>query len=146
MNPNQRAASWVFTVNNYKPEHVIMLQSLSCSFMVFGYEVAPSTGTSHLQGYFEVKEGTRRATLSKRLPPCWFDTAVGDNYQNIAYCLKSGKFWSSNEVIMGIPIPPQYATWSKDNQFNYVINVATGSKPQDTLETIERYIKDNYNQ
>lgn len=48
-----RARSIVWTLNNYKDYHVDVLRNLAkdSRYMVWGYEIAPSTGTPHLQGY-----------------------------------------------------------------------------------------------
>lgn len=47
-----RAMRW--TLNNYSDEEVDRLREygrFSCRYQVFGYEIAPTTGTPHLQGY-----------------------------------------------------------------------------------------------
>jgi len=48
-----RARSIVWTLNNYQSYQVDVLRTLAkdCKYMVFGYEIAPNTGTPHLQGY-----------------------------------------------------------------------------------------------
>jgi len=46
-----RSACW--TLNNYNDNHINILRTLArdAKYLVFGYEVAPTTGTPHLQGY-----------------------------------------------------------------------------------------------
>jgi len=48
-----RARSIVWTLNNYTDVSVDVLRHLAkdCRYIVWGYEIAPSTGTPHLQGY-----------------------------------------------------------------------------------------------
>jgi len=46
----QRIRRFVFTLNNYTDEEVEQIKTLSCTWLIFGKEVAPSTGTPHLQG------------------------------------------------------------------------------------------------
>lgn len=47
-----KSRSYVFTLNNYTKEDELYLQDvLQCQYIVYGREVAPSTGTPHLQGY-----------------------------------------------------------------------------------------------
>ena len=44
----------IFTINNYTQEEVEALRQYgesSCNYLVFGYEIAPSTGTPHLQAF-----------------------------------------------------------------------------------------------
>jgi len=43
-----QAKNLVFTINNYTEETCAMLDALECVYMVYGYEVAPETGTPHL--------------------------------------------------------------------------------------------------
>lgn len=48
-----KARSVCFTLNNYTDDEIKVLRSISkdAKYLVFGYEVAPTTGTPHLQGY-----------------------------------------------------------------------------------------------
>lgn len=62
-------------------------------FIIFGYEVAPTTGTPHLQGYFELSRRQRLSGL-KRLPGfgrASFRACNGDAASNIAYCSKDSR-------------------------------------------------------
>lgn len=63
-------------------------------YVCFGKEIAPTTGTKHLQGWiqFTTKRtmgGVKRICKSKQLSlrPCY-----GDEYSNDVYCSKDGKF------------------------------------------------------
>lgn len=47
-----KSRSYVFTLNNYTKDDETYLQDvLQCQYIVYGREIAPSTGTPHLQGY-----------------------------------------------------------------------------------------------
>lgn len=48
-----KARSICFTLNNYTDDHINRLRHIStdAKYLVFGYEVAPETGTPHLQGF-----------------------------------------------------------------------------------------------
>lgn len=47
-----KSRAYVFTLNNYTLEDEKYLQDvLQCQYIVYGREVAPTTGTPHLQGY-----------------------------------------------------------------------------------------------
>jgi len=54
---NQKSKSWCWTLNNYTEEEVKFIQEsvnnpkLGIQFIIFGKEIAPTTGTPHLQGY-----------------------------------------------------------------------------------------------
>lgn len=51
----KRYRDWAITVNNYTPEDFDMIRDLyhkkKASYLVIGQEIAPTTGTPHLQGY-----------------------------------------------------------------------------------------------
>lgn len=51
-----RSPNWFFTLNNWVPSDLIILQNLECDYMIYCFEVAPSTGTPHLHVYMEFKE------------------------------------------------------------------------------------------
>jgi len=55
-----RATTWVFTLNNYDDDDLTRLQELtfpsstrSISTIGFQEEIAPTTGTPHLQGFLQ---------------------------------------------------------------------------------------------
>lgn len=94
-----RARNYVFTVNNYDENDLQFYQTaceneeLGITFICFGREVAPSTGTPHLQGYLQCRSPTSiRALLNRirgqggNIHHC--DVARGTAEQNIAYTSK----------------------------------------------------------
>lgn len=62
-----RIRSWVFTLNNYTEENVAELKALEAAgkvvYVCFGREVAPTTGTPHLQGGAHFKNGKTLAAV-----------------------------------------------------------------------------------
>ncbi|AMH87650.1 replication-associated protein [Pacific flying fox associated cyclovirus-1] len=50
---------YVFTLNNYSDDDVARLQQLEARYMVFGKEVAPTSGTKHLQGFINFGRAVR---------------------------------------------------------------------------------------
>jgi len=50
MSPRNGFYNWIFTLNNYTSHEVDLIKSLPFSYLQFGYEIAPTTGTPHLQG------------------------------------------------------------------------------------------------
>jgi len=93
------AKNWVFTVNNYTDDHERILRSMDYQYLLFGREVAPTTGTPHLQGYVQFKKKLRRTALVKLLP-CWWEVARGDVPDQAKYCSKDG-----DVVELGTPRP-----------------------------------------
>jgi len=94
--PGQRGPlrkRWVWTLNNYRePDDLARIEQLAaeCTYLVYGHEIAPTTGTPHLQGYLELKEQKRVAFLRLYIPHAWigFKAVRGSAEENRAYCLK----------------------------------------------------------
>lgn len=65
-----RSRAWCFTLNNPTEhnEHELFDFAWNCSYFVGGREIAPTTGTPHIQGFFYLGLQTTRSALLKRLP------------------------------------------------------------------------------
>lgn len=63
-----RLNNFVFTLNNYTKVDIDQLLCFKCKYMLFAEEIAPTTGTPHLQGYCELSKRTRFGTLVQDLP------------------------------------------------------------------------------
>lgn len=63
------AKHWCFTLNNYTPEDISLIQNNSSINKYIFQEETGENGTKHLQGYIEFKEKTRPLSLfdSKRI-------------------------------------------------------------------------------
>lgn len=88
---------WVWTLNNYsEPADLLMLEDMAkeCTYLVFGFEVAPTTGTPHLQGYCEFKKEKRASFIRKFIPRAWigYKAVRGSAEENRKYCLKIREF------------------------------------------------------
>lgn len=70
-------------------------------FFVAGFEIAPTTGRHHVQGYCELNKQMSFSTLKKMLPTAWIANAKGNAAQNTKYCTKDGIY-----VIQGSPKEP----------------------------------------
>ncbi len=57
-------------------------------FAVFQLEKAPTTGKLHFQCYFEFLHRTRKCTLMKQFPHCFWSKRLGTARQAIDYCSK----------------------------------------------------------
>lgn len=96
---------WVFTLNNYTPEEEASLKKnfhANFSYMIYGHEVAPTTGTPHLQGYMELQTKRGPKGLAKSLPGlerASLRIAKGSAEQNHVYSSKDGSV-----VEMGVPM------------------------------------------
>lgn len=83
--------TWCFTVPNYTEENLKVLDNIECSYIVYGKELAPTTGTPHLQGYVIFKRAHRLAQLRTFLPGAHFEPAKAQE-QAANYCMKDGNF------------------------------------------------------
>jgi len=97
---------WCFTFNNYPINfRSIMDSTLTkyCRMWVYGEEIAPTTGTPHLQGAIWLKEKGRPMGLG--LPQQIHWEKMRNEKASLEYCQKDGKFYSYN-----IPRPIQVIT------------------------------------
>lgn len=84
-----RNYNWCFTYNNY--ENTSLVDGLTCGYIAYSHEVAPSTGTRHLQGYVHFENAITHATAKRRLPGCYVVAMRGRFDQNEDYCSKAGR-------------------------------------------------------
>lgn len=88
---------YCFTYNNYTDAGVDTLKEWmveNCKYGCFQKEVAPTTGTHHLQGYLNLKRKQRMTTIQKKLVASGVAltliNANGTAENNRAYCSKPG--------------------------------------------------------
>lgn len=88
-----RSRGFVFTLNNYSSQHESTLQAFDCTYLVYGREVAPKTGTPHLQGYMYMPLQLSLSALKKRIgiDSIHLECAVASALANAKYCTKEGK-------------------------------------------------------
>lgn len=89
-----RHRSYCFTLNNYSTEDETRIQAVCCSYLIYGREKAPTTGTLHLQGYVRLTN-PKSLTAVKALisPTAHLEVAKGSAEQNRVYCIKSDDFF-----------------------------------------------------
>jgi len=84
-----RTRNYRFTHNNY--DGTSLEDEIECKYIVYGHEIAPTTGTPHLQGFvsFDTLKSIKQARDA--LPGC--DVRPSDFPEDaIAYCKKDGDF------------------------------------------------------
>lgn len=86
-----RSNRWTFTVANpgeWRPDWE-ELRDNGALYMIYQLEIAPSTGTPHLQGYIRF-DGVKRGGTFKRWlrPEAHIEKARGDEQSNKDYCSK----------------------------------------------------------
>lgn len=106
MRPQYESESWIFTMNNWTKELeekiIVNFKALGATFMFWGYENAPTTGTPHLQGFVRLEKKKRVSQVRTALvEDCWFRGAKGNWESNYVYCTKTKHFYE-----WGIKPPP----------------------------------------
>lgn len=94
---NPTARHFCFTINNPSNQDINALETVSShksfKYMVFGREIAPTTGTMHLQGYIELNTPSRRNALRILLGGrAALFKRYGSREQARNYCMKEGKY------------------------------------------------------
>lgn len=84
-----RNRNYVFTFNNYPDTSLV--DSIDCKFIAYSKEVAPTTGTPHLQGYICFQSPKTLSAARKALPGCHLSVMQGSLDQNEAYCSKQSE-------------------------------------------------------
>lgn len=81
------------TWNNYQDvdwEKILIqaVDKLNINYIIVGREVAPKTGTPHLQGYVQFEKKKYLTTIIKCLPGCHITPVMGSSQDNVTYCNK----------------------------------------------------------
>lgn len=101
--------SYCFTYNNYTEDGITALKGWlteQSNYACFQKEVAPTTGTQHLQGYILLKKQCRMTTIQKKLGALEIRltliNANGTPMQNRTYCSKEGgsDFWETGLIFI----------------------------------------------
>jgi len=98
---NVRSRRYCFTLNNYTEGDLDYLATLSIRYIVYGKEVAPITGTPHLQGFVCWHESKTFRASRTLLRGCHVEVARGAAHQAAAYCKKDGDFVERGDLPAG---------------------------------------------
>jgi len=93
---------WCFTLNNYNKDvnyvtTVFSLPEFRIRRAIYGEEIAPTTGTKHLQGYVEYDRTRGLAWCKKVFTGAHWEAAKGNARSNYDYCSKDGEFKTYGE-------------------------------------------------
>lgn len=92
MSGNTPCRRYRFTVNNWTPDlKAAILAEEKFSYVIVGEEIAPTTGTPHLQCYCELHKPGRFGPFAKKFKAA-FLTCEQSQIANIDYCKKDGVF------------------------------------------------------
>lgn len=96
----QLATFWCGTLNNYTEEEEKRMQEFmtnNCKYAIYGREVAPTTGTKHLQCFWSMKTHCRGSKIINAFPGIHIEKCMGTEEQNVQYCRKEGDFWETGK-------------------------------------------------
>ena len=85
-----RSRAWVFTWNNPPADWLATVDALGARYYCVGEEVAPGTGTPHLQGYVCWHTVKSSAQVRRSLPLVHVEPRRGSHAQARTYCCKDG--------------------------------------------------------
>ena len=82
--------NWVFTLNNYTEDDIQRLANPyeQVKYIAYGKEIAPNTGTPHLQGYMCLWEPQRMSFFKRQLPRAHMEPMRGRLQDNDKYVEK----------------------------------------------------------
>lgn len=89
---------WTFTINNWKEEDKNLLKGLGYRYVVYGYEIAPETGTPHIQGYVYFKDAKTFTRMKALLPRAHLEAARSSAAKNFEYCTKGGDYFEDGDM------------------------------------------------
>lgn len=80
--------NFCFTYNNYPNTELV--DNVVCKYIAYSHEIAPSTGTPHLQGWITFANAKTLDQARRLLPGCHLSVMAGSLVQNDTYISKEG--------------------------------------------------------
>lgn len=99
-----RNRAWCFTINNYSASDWFAVKHLfnkSAAYGICGEEIAPTTGTKHLQGYVHLKNALSMKAMSKCLGRARLIPSNGSDDDNKVYCSKGENIYEIGTPSVG---------------------------------------------
>jgi len=88
-----KARAFCFTFNNYGLLDEDAIQALDYDYLVYGREIAPETGTRHLQGYIHFPTSRSVKAVGALFKQWHTEVARADSKANYDYCTKGGDYF-----------------------------------------------------
>lgn len=130
---NIRSRSWCFTTNNYSVDDISVVEDIATTsvYLIYGKEVAPTTGTGHLQGYIYFENSKSFSKIKKMLPSgSHIEVAKGSPQENQTYCSKEKDYKEFGSI------PSQ----GKRNDIQVIKDdITQGKGMRDIIETATSY-------
>lgn len=126
-NVMSKSRAFVFTWNNYAEESEATLEKLGSTYLVYGREIAPETGTPHLQGYVYFKNPRHVGSVRKALKGAHVEKALGSSDSNYTYCTKGGDF-----IELGVkPLSPKEKGKKEQDRWREIKEAVNAGKMED---------------
>jgi len=90
-----RNRNFTFTYNNYPENHFLL--TIECKYVAYSHEIAPTTGTPHLQGWITFHNPKTVTAARALLPGCHVLVMHGSLAQNDTYCSKAAELIERGE-------------------------------------------------
>lgn len=139
--PSEQSKNFCFTINNYDQqtfEHLEDLVDEECQhveYIIAGREVAPTTGTPHLQGFIRFKKNKTLLSAIGTIENAHVEICRGGAKKAIAYCKKEDK----NPFEVGTP-PKTQGQGQKDRWKKARDNAKRGNFEEIDDELYLKYI------
>lgn len=93
-----KSYSYSFTWNNYPENFKELLLEEPYTYLIFGYEIAPTTNTPHLQGYIRFEFQRTISSITKTLKGIHLEKSRANASINRQYCTKGGDWEEYGEL------------------------------------------------
>lgn len=128
---NERSRAYCLTVNNPNKEHYDALHKLKYEYLCYAPEIAPTTGTPHIQAYVYLSSAMSFSSIQKKLPHTHITKANGTPEQNRNYC-----FGINQEKKQPNPEAKEFGTLPKQGKRNDIIQIKEALKEGSNLRNI----------
>jgi len=132
MDYKSKYRAWHFTLNNYTSSHEEIIKTTIKSiarYIVYGYEIAPDTGTPHLQGYIYFHNQRQHRAVSRLLPGAFVEPARKSAQDNRNYCLKQELgHWEYGDIPMEASLARRKGGAGNAARYATAIDLATEGK------------------
>lgn len=94
-NAGSKSRGWCFTLNNWTQDEydkILAQFTQKSGEYIVGKEIAPGTGTPHLQGAVYFKNAVHFSAVRTAIPRAHIEPMRGTKKQNMKYCGKSGDY------------------------------------------------------
>jgi len=134
MNVTSKYRAWCFTLNNYSlidEDHIKNVLTTLSRYVIYGREIAPTTGTPHLQGYIYFHNQRQHRAVTRMLPRAVVSPAKGSASQNRKYCTKDNDFFEFGEIPMEASVARAKGGAGNAARFSAAIELAEKGKIDD---------------